>query len=92
MKRLLLATLLASLLATNAMAWITGKIKRIEVHPTNVVIVGESGGHEYPKQVVSNAEQEKLILTVALTAQTSNATVDMLGEAGKWARIRLTSN
>ena len=91
MKKLLFIAVTTALMSTAAMAWVTGKVKRIEIHPTSAIIVMESGGKLYPKQVVSDAEQKKLILTVALTAQARDATVDMLGEAGKWSRIRISN-
>ena len=91
MRKLFLSFILLGLFFSSASAWETGLVKRIEVHPTSTIIVLDKSGTDVVKAVTADSNQQKLILTLAITAQSQNSTVDMLGEQGVWTRIRLTN-
>lgn len=90
MKKIILAAVAVSLMSTSAFAWVTGTLKRVEIHPTGPVIVVATSSGDVVRRVSTTAELQKQILAVALTAQSRGATVDMLPEGGYWTRIRIT--
>lgn len=89
MKKIILTTIVASLMATSAMAFL-GKVERIILKSdgTTKVVVNASGNLVL-RGLPADAEIKKAMLAAAMTAYSTQSTVSVNKDATTWTEFSL---
>jgi len=89
MKKIILATIVASLMTTSAMAFL-GKVERIILKSDGTTkIVVKAGDSLVSRDLPTDAEIKKAMLAAAMTAYSTKSTVNVNKDATTWTELTL---